>query len=143
MKEKEDFKDRLRQAMARNNMKAVELCERTGVPKSAVSYYLAGKSTPKADRLYIIAETLDVSEAWLLGYEVPMERTQAQKRNDSIARLVAEMKRNPNLLGTFEVLADSDRADDEEFAAVIKAIAGLSPEKFAGVKALLIEPGQK
>jgi repressor LexA len=62
-----EIKDRLRHALDMNNMKAVELSEKTGVPKGAISYYLSGKSKPKADRLYTIAKALDVSEAWLLG----------------------------------------------------------------------------
>lgn len=71
---KEEFKDRLKKALEIRNMKAVDLCEKTKIPKGAISYYLAGKSTPKADRLYLICKALDVSEAWILGYDVEMER---------------------------------------------------------------------
>ena len=46
-----EFRDRLSEAMARKGWKAVDLVERTGVPKGAVSYYLAGKFKPKTDRL--------------------------------------------------------------------------------------------
>lgn len=56
-----------------------------------VSYYLAGKSKPKADRLHKIAKALQVSEAWLTGYDVTMQRIGTQKKNDWLASLVVRM----------------------------------------------------
>ena len=90
-----DIKDRLREALSIRNMKAVDLVEASGVPKSAISFYLAGKSKPKADRLYIIAQTLDVSEAWLLGYDVPMARSQEAKKTTSSSRWSLKCVRTP------------------------------------------------
>ena len=91
-----ELKDRLKIALDKKDWKAVDLCEKTGVPKSAVSYYLAGKSKPKQDRLYIIAKALDVTEAWLLGYDVPSERDEMQKKNDKLVELVAKLRRDSN-----------------------------------------------
>jgi transcriptional regulator with XRE-family HTH domain len=112
---KEEFKIRLKKAMDAHNMKAVELCEKTGIPKGAVSYYLSGKSVPKADRLYLICKVLDVSEAWLLGYDVPMARSQEQKNNDTIASIVVELKTNNEFFDVVEAL----RTDPEFMAAVL------------------------
>jgi transcriptional regulator with XRE-family HTH domain len=92
---KKEFKDRLRQAMAFHNVKASDLCERGNIPKSAMSYYMSGRSEPKSDRLYIIAKLLDVSEAWLLGYDVPMERSQDQRELDEMAALNERIKKDP------------------------------------------------
>lgn len=89
---KAEFKDRLRQAMAIRGVKAAELCERTGIPKSAVSYYMSGKSKPKDARTYLIAVALDVSEAWLMGFDVQMERSGLQRKNDELVKLVDRMK---------------------------------------------------
>lgn len=69
-----ELKDRLKEALDRSSMKPTELAEVTGIPKSMISYYLSGKSVPRADRIYEIAKVLDVSEAWLIGFDVPMER---------------------------------------------------------------------
>ena len=41
--------------------------------KSDVSQYVSGKVEPGQDKLLILAEALEVSPAWLLGYDVPME----------------------------------------------------------------------
>ena len=90
---KAELKDRLKQAMEYHNIRAVELCEKTNIPKSAMSYYLAGRSEPKTDRLYIIAKALDVSEAWLLGYDVEMDRSMEQKENDALAEMYGRLKK--------------------------------------------------
>ena len=67
------LQDRLAQALRVRGIRAIRLSEETGIPKGAISYYLNGKSTPKADRLRLICERLNVSETWMLGYNVPME----------------------------------------------------------------------
>lgn len=90
---KAELKDRLKQAMDYRNLKAVDLVERGDIPKSAMSYYLSGRSKPKDDRLYILAKLLDVSEGWLLGYDVPMERTPEQKDLDELAALSERIKK--------------------------------------------------
>ena len=55
-------------------MKQSELCAKTGIPKSAMSQYISGAFEPKQDRIYLMADALNVNEAWLMGYDVPMER---------------------------------------------------------------------
>lgn len=64
---------RLAKALAIRGMKQSDLCEKTGIPKSAVSQYLGGLFAPKQDRLYIIADALNVDPVWLMGFDVPME----------------------------------------------------------------------
>lgn len=42
--------------------------------KNDLSQYVSDKTAPGQDKLSILAMALNVSEAWLLGYDVPMER---------------------------------------------------------------------
>ena len=65
---------RIKEALSIRGMKQVELCEITKIPKSALSQYISGAFEPKQDRIYLISKALDVSEAWLMGYDVPMGR---------------------------------------------------------------------
>ena len=65
---------RLSAALHVRRMKQVELCDRTGIPKSAMSQYLKGSFEPKQNRLEAMAHVLSVNEAWLMGYDVPMEQ---------------------------------------------------------------------
>lgn len=60
---------RLRLALDRNRMKQIELSEKTGIPKSAISQYLSGKVNPKQDKIYLMANALGVTENWLMGIE--------------------------------------------------------------------------
>jgi transcriptional regulator with XRE-family HTH domain len=55
-------------------MKQAELCAKTGIPKSAMSQYISGAFEPKQDRIFLMADALNVNETWLMGYDVPMER---------------------------------------------------------------------
>lgn len=71
---KDSCGNRIRQALDIRGMKQSELCRITKIPKSALSQYISGCFEPKQDRIYLISKTLDVSEAWLMGYDVPMER---------------------------------------------------------------------
>lgn len=69
------LKYRLYEAMSAKGKKAVDLTRDLQIPKSAISQYLSGKSqNMDSERLYKIAHYLDVSEPWLMGYDVPMER---------------------------------------------------------------------
>ena len=71
---KEKCSTRLAKALAIRGMKQSELCEKTKIPKSAISQYLGGLFEPKQDRLYIIAQALNVDPVWLMGFDVPMEK---------------------------------------------------------------------
>ena len=66
--------ERIAQAMKIRKMKQSELCKLADVPKSSLSLYLSGAYEPKQDRIFDMARVLNVSEAWLMGYDVPMER---------------------------------------------------------------------
>ena len=72
---------RIKEAMHLRNKTQAELCEITGIPKSAMSQYVSGKFAPKQTRIYLLAKALNVSEAWLMGYDVPMERTPNTSEN--------------------------------------------------------------
>lgn len=49
-----------------------EFAEKIGVPKSSMSMYLSGKRKMRQDRIAIVARIFNVSEAWLMGYDVSM-----------------------------------------------------------------------
>jgi transcriptional regulator with XRE-family HTH domain len=75
----ETFQDRLNQALEIRDMKPVELSQRTGLSKARISQYTNGVYEAKQKALYLIARALNVSEAWLMGHDVPMERLICEK----------------------------------------------------------------
>lgn len=93
----ENFATRLKKAMSDKNIRQVELIEKTGIPKSALSQYVSGKFMPKQDRISILAEALDVNEAWLSGFNVDKRRTTSVIPSNIIP--LPETKKVP-LLGT-------------------------------------------
>ncbi len=72
---------RIEKALTIRKMKQSELCKLANVPKSSLSLYLRGAYEPKQERLYAMAEALNVSDLWLGGYDVPMERDEINSPN--------------------------------------------------------------
>lgn len=77
------FANRLKKALDYNQMKPVDLANKTGINKSLISNYLSGAFKAKQDKLDIIAKVLNVSEAWLMGYDVDMERDWIDEKSPS------------------------------------------------------------
>ena len=69
------FAERLNYAINIRNIKPTKLSELTGIDKSKLSSYMSGRYKAKQDGIYLLAKVLNVSEAWLMGYDAPMERT--------------------------------------------------------------------
>lgn len=67
------FSQRLREAMYIRRLNQTDLHLLTGIGKSSISTYLKGDYKAKQDKVDLLAKILDVSPAWLMGYDVPME----------------------------------------------------------------------
>lgn len=65
---------RIEKALMFRQMKQSDLCKLAGIPKSSLSLYLKGAYEPKQDKIYKMANALNISEMWLMGYDVPMQR---------------------------------------------------------------------
>lgn len=68
------FAKRLREGLDVRHMTQAELSKSSGISKSSISRYLSGAWEGKQDAVYALAKVLSVNEAWLMGYDVPMER---------------------------------------------------------------------
>ena len=77
-KQNVSFKNRFNIAISNANIKPAELAERTKLSKSTISHYMSGYTQPKSDKLFILSKALNVSEAWLMGLDAPMERPSLQ-----------------------------------------------------------------
>ena len=69
------FQKRLEKALTIRNMKPVELHEKTGISESLLSKYLSNNAVARQKKLTLLADALDINEVWLMGYDVPMEKT--------------------------------------------------------------------
>ncbi len=66
--------DRIKEGMEIRGFKQSDLVEKTGISKGALSSYISGRYVPKQNNIYLISKALNVSESWLMGNDVPMER---------------------------------------------------------------------
>lgn len=81
------FSNRLNKAILLRNIKPIELSKKTGIDKSKISSYMSGRYKAKQDGIYLLAEALNVSEAWLMGLDVPMDRNIKSPVSNSIEAL--------------------------------------------------------
>lgn len=116
---------RLREALTASGKKQADVVRETGLDRGAVSSYLSGKYEPKQKAIYKMAKALDVSEAWLMGYDVPKTRTAEQKKNDDLVQVIAKLRKDP------------------DFFEVVSMLAGLKPDEYASIKTLLSALGNK
>ena len=151
--------ERIQEGMNLRGLKQVDIIEKTGMNKGALSSYLSGKYKPKQDNIYLLAKALDVSEAWLMGYDVPIERKEyfslqvGKKEKDLLEKFnslneigqskaveyVADLADNPKYSDAYvpEVLAASrpneemTDVDREDLQNVLKLV---SKEKQNGQK---------
>lgn len=77
------FANRLKKALDYNNMRPIDLANKAKISKAQISNYLKGSYKAKQDKLYTIAKILNVSEAWLMGYDVDMEREWIEEKSPS------------------------------------------------------------
>lgn len=118
--EKEELRIRLKRALEMRDKKSVDLSRDLNIPKSAVSQYLSGKSkNMTADRLYDIARYLHVSEAWLMGYDVPMERD-LKPLPSNVQLYVPEIRTLP-VLGRVACGEPIMAAEDQEYVTIENA----------------------
>lgn len=80
---KVEIKDRIRNAMDLRNLTQSELSEKAKIDKGQLSSYLSGKYKPRQKNIEAIAKTLNVDEAWLMGFDVPMERHVSSVKKDN------------------------------------------------------------
>ena len=74
---------RIREIMDKEHLKQVDILEKakpfsskydTKISKADLSQYVSGKVEPGQAKLFVLANALNVNEAWLMGYDVPKDR---------------------------------------------------------------------
>ncbi len=80
--------DRLQYLMRTRNLRQVDIlnrvlpiCSKYGIKmnKSDISQYVSGKVSPTQDKLYALGEALNVDPVWLMGADVPINRSGSEK----------------------------------------------------------------
>lgn len=105
---KENTSDRLKQLMNERKLKQVDIlnlslpyCKKYNIKmnKSDISQYVSGKIEPSQEKLVVLVMALNVSEAWLMGFDVSPIRKDNSK----------EAEKDVDLLWKFSMLEQRDK----------------------------------
>lgn len=116
--------DRIKQIMSERNLKQVDILEMSKpfqkefdikLGKSALSQYVNGVQAPDDKKIFLLSKTLNVSEPWLMGYDVDRERKEISEREDKEEIL------DLSEIATKTVAFDGHTLDDND-AELIKSL---------------------
>ena len=82
---------RLKYAMAIKGISQHELAKMAHISDASMSQYASGLYKPKQDRIMIFAQLLNVSEDWLMGYDVPMEKIHLDRETIELIKAFNEL----------------------------------------------------
>lgn len=94
----ESISNRIKEGLTCRDMKQTDLVNISGISKGALSSYISGTYEPKQRNIYKIAKALDVNEAWLMGFDVPMERDYQNTLDEQLAYISGKILNTNNTL---------------------------------------------
>lgn len=121
MKDKVTTSERLKQIMNEKNLRQVDIlnmaqpfCKQYNVKlnRNDLSQYVSGKVEPGQFKLSMLGMALNVSEAWLMGYDVPREREKLT---------TAELSDDEQIIKTISLLTPSNKKKILELARLYAA----------------------
>ena len=71
---KELFINRLKAAMKNKSISQYSLSKISGINRGTISSYMSGKYLPKQDKIFILADILEVNPEWLACNSDSMDR---------------------------------------------------------------------
>lgn len=101
---KDSFQSRLKTGLSVRGITQSELSKQSGVSKSSISRYLSGAWEAKQDAVYLLSHALNVNEAWLMGYDVPMDRESPADEKNKTVRMPSNIIPVPTATKTIPLL---------------------------------------
>jgi len=110
------FTERLNDEMFSRHMRQYDLLELikpiseeygTKISKSDLSTYCSGVSAPRAEKLFVLAKALGVSEAWLMGYNTDKNPTGAAAKPS--VEDEEQIQKEQKLLEAYRKLTDREQ----------------------------------
>lgn len=87
-----DISERIKQGLEIQEMTQTQLANKANIDKGQLSSYISGKYKPRQNNIDALARALNVSEAWLMGFDVPMERVSGKTENKQISFISEKSK---------------------------------------------------
>ena len=116
------FINRLKSVMAEHKITQTELAKRTGIRQSSISDWLNNRYEPKQDKVYLLANALNVSPAWLLGYDESDTSNPANGYYDDpeAAEFAEYLRTRPGARMLFSAAKDMSKEEMEETVKYIE-----------------------
>jgi len=130
--EQYERQNRIAEALRIRCMKQIELAEKTGLSKGSINSWLRQRWQPKQPAILAMAKALDVSEMWLAGYDVPMERKAEQKKADVLTDALLFMRNDSDVSA-----AVIRMCNDEEFKKLVVDITKLNDVSIHTISSLV------
>ena len=89
---KVDIKERIKQGLEIREITQTQLAARANIDKGQLSSYISGNYKPRQNNIDALAAALNVNEAWLMGFDVPMERASNNVETDQSVSKSVECK---------------------------------------------------
>ena len=121
-------KNRIAEALNIRNMKQVELSEKTGITKGTINNWLKQRYQPKQKSLMLMARALEVSEMWLAGYDVPMERPEQQVKMDVLGQVVNIIRKDERLSNLVINLSRLNEAQLNTIESMVNELVKVNPQ---------------
>ena len=110
---------RLKLIMEQKAITQAELAKRTGIRQSSISDWLAGKYQPKQDKIAVIADALNISPGWLLGYDPDDDQYYIDKEAAEYAEI---LRTRPGARMLFSAAKDISKEDMEKAVEYIELL---------------------
>ena len=119
-----NFKDRLQEAMRLRDVTAAELSRKTGLSKAQLSQYVNGTYEAKQLALHKLAVALNVSEVWLMGYDVPCERQiiNASDFSEKEKIVILAYRNHPAMQNAVDTLLGIEKQPEKKLSPTVSDI---------------------
>ncbi|MDU2164768.1 MAG: helix-turn-helix transcriptional regulator [Veillonella sp.] len=120
---KDQFIERLNSILQKRNLSQADLSKMTGIRSSSISDWLNGKYEPKQDKIAIIADALNVSPVWLIGYDEPStNQTEGYYVDPETAEFAEYLRTRPEARLLFSASRGISKEDMEKAVEYIELL---------------------
>lgn len=115
------MENRIKEALEEKGISEEQLSKLTGIQVQSIEHWISQHWQPKRNYVKLMAQVLDVSIAWLEGYEVPMGKYSPRESIQDLTVLFKRLK------------------DDEKLRSLCFDIANLTPNQLLTIESMIRE----
>jgi transcriptional regulator with XRE-family HTH domain len=144
---------RLKEVMRLYNLRQIDIlkkaepyCKELGIKmgRNDLSQYVSGKVLPGQEKLTALSQALNVSETWLMGYDVPMNATDwtqydencigKEASDDTLAKIAQNVEKfhgnQKRLIDNYNQLSDTNKKKVVNYSDNLLAIQKMEEEQY-------------